>query len=356
MSERDDSYDFIRAVAIVFVAGFHFVACVEEAIGQSLPQVVHIFTTSSCSIGSLGVAWFFILSGCVLQKKYAVEFNPWRFYKKRIIRLFIPLWIAYVFLFFAAYPAYPWMKNVPFHSVLSSLLGMDFYYLYFTGHFDLNLAGEWFTSVIITMYVLFPVLRFLFLRFRKWTTFGILIFFALNQRLEILTIHGKSWSVVNGLTFFWLGMLFETYKGKIVGNRIIPASTLILAGVIFVCFRHGMFGFRYFSTFFFAILLYISAYRFSYLFKPFDSIVQYFSRLNYEIYLVHHRIYFLLIPVFLNKSSSGFDIVCMFITTTAAILLLSEKLSLFSSRLVSRKGAAPSSDNSLRAPKQTLPL
>ena len=219
MTERDVGYDFIRAIAIASIVFIHFLLCVEEITGANASGVVRTFAFSCCQGGGLGVAWFFILSGSVLQKKYADGVAPCLFYKKRILRLFIPLWIAYPFFYIACYPANPEICSAPFYSILSSLLGMDFYYLYFTGTWDLLLVGEWFTSVIITLYLLYPLLRFLFSRYRKTVTLGLLILFALNQRLRVLTLCGNSWSVVNALLLFWLGMLFETYKGTIAKNK-----------------------------------------------------------------------------------------------------------------------------------------
>ena len=338
MAERDSGYDFIRAVAIAFIVVFHFILCFEEATGADAPLVIKMLTSGSCRMGALGVAWFFILSGSVLHKKYADGVAPWLFYKKRVLRLFIPLWIAYPFFYIASYPANPEIGGEPFHSVLSSLLGMDFYYLYFTGTQDLLLVGEWFTSVIITLYLLFPLLHFLFSRRRKSVTIAMLFLFALNLRLEILTTNDGFRSVVNALVFFWLGMLFETYKGIIAKSRVLPWTSLILAGIVFVRFRHGILGFSYLSTFFFAIFSYTSAYHFSSIFRPAYPIVRYLSKFNYEIYLTHHRVYFLLIPVFLNKNSNGLAVIFMFITTTVVILLLSEKLSVLSAMIQRRRG------------------
>ena len=342
MAERDSGYDFIRAIAIASIVFIHFVLCVDNAPGTDFPLVIRLFAISGCKCGGLAVAWFFILSGSVLQKRYAEGVDPWSFYKKRVLRMFIPLWIAYPFLYIASYPANPEMSGAPFFGVLSSLLGMDFYYLYFTGKY-LILVGEWFTSVIITMYLLFPLLHFLFSQHRFSITIGMLALFALNLRLNILTMRGGYWSVVNALVFFWLGMLFETYKGIIVKNKVLPCASLILAGIVFACFEDGILGFRYLTTFFLAIFSYIPAYYFSSVFKFAYPVVRYLSKYNYEIYLIHHRIYYLLIPAFLNKESAAPAVVCMFISTGVVILLLSEKLSALSSAILKRRGGGEKS-------------
>ena len=317
---------------------FHFLLCAEEATGRYNPAFLRYFTSSLCSTGRVGVAWFFILSGSVLRKRYAAGVNPRLFWRKRVLRLYVPLWIAYAFFYVACYPANPWMRGVPWYSVLSSLLGMDFYYYYFTGAWDLILVGEWFTSVIVTLYLLFPLLNALMSRHRRWTTAGMLILFAANLRLEILTTKGGSWSLVNGLVYFWLGMLFETYRENLTGRRLFPWASLVLAGIVLFRFRWGIFGFDYLSTFLFSVFSYAAAYGFSFIAKPAAPAVRYLSSLSYEIYLVHHRVYFLLVPVFLNENSGALAVFFLFVSTTAVILLLSEKLAFFSARF---RGSGP---------------
>ena len=134
MERRDTGYDFIRAIAIVFIVVYHFILCVRDVTGQPIPPFLRLFTYDCCNIGRLGVAWFFILSGSVLQKKYSDGVNVWLFYKKRALRMFIPLWIAYLFFYIASYPSNIWMSSVPVFSILTSLLGMDFYYFYLNIH------------------------------------------------------------------------------------------------------------------------------------------------------------------------------------------------------------------------------
>ena len=338
MTERDYGYDFIRAAGIVFIAVYHFALCVRDAAEQAFPLFVRLFMSGSCNIGRTGVAWFFILSGSVLQKTYTDGVDPRLFYKKRALRMFVPLWIAYAFYYIVSYPVDPAVSSAPVSSILTALLGMDFYYFYFTGSWNLVLVGEWFTSVILTLYLLFPLVHRLFSRYRKWVTPLLLIAFAVNLHLEILTTNDGAWSVVNALVYFWLGMLFEIHKETITGRHI-PLLCLFIALGVDACFNGGIFGFKYLTTFIFAICSYIAAYHFSALFGFLRPAVRYFSRLNYEIYLTHHRIYTLLIPALLSKDSGSLSIIFVFITTTAVILLLSEKLSCITARLMNTRFA-----------------
>ena len=273
------------------------------------------------------MAWFSILSGAVLWKTYANRLEPRNFYKKRIFRLFIPLWLAYAFFYIASYIGNPWVADAPIYSLISSLLGMDFYFYYFTGNWDLILVGEWYTSIIISLYLLFPLMHYLFSRFRKWGTLGFLVLFILNLKLEILTTNGGRWSVVNAITYFWMGMLFESQREKIVKNKPVAWMSLILSGILFVAFRKGVSGVGYLITFLFSVFSFVAAYSFSALFDFAFPVTRYLANLNYEIYLTHHRIQYLLIPVFLTTTSNRIDVAFMFIVTTAVCLLISEKLS-----------------------------
>ena len=98
MKERDEGYDSIRAIATVFIVLFHFLLCALEAKGfQATPRFISPLVDGYCNIGRLGVAWFSILSGCVLWKTYREGIDLKVFYRRRVLRLFIPLWISYAF-------------------------------------------------------------------------------------------------------------------------------------------------------------------------------------------------------------------------------------------------------------------
>lgn len=328
MRERDRGYDCIRALATVMIVVFHFVLCAQEAKGAYAPRGILMFIDGRCNLGRLGVAWFTILSGSVLWKTHAGELDAKRFYAKRIVRIFIPLWIAYAFFYAISLTRDPGIAGVPFHSVLISLLGLDFYHYYFVGSWNLILVGEWYTSVIVTLYLLFPLLHWLFTEHRKPTTIAMLVLFALNLKLEILTTSDGAWSVVNAVVLFWMGMLFEEYEHLIADDRRVVLSSLVLAGFIFVFLRRSdLFGFSYLITFVFALLTYIAAYALLPLITWAEPAVRRISDLSYEIYLIHHRIFYLLVPVLVGAGTGKPAIVCVFLALAALICLLSACLS-----------------------------
>ena len=88
------------------------------------------------------------------------------------------------------------------------------------------ITGEWFTAVIIYLYLLFPLLKYLFKKARLITTIVISLIFLVNLKLQILSGCEGWFSISNGLMAFWAGMLFQEYK------QYIPHPLIIGCGII----------------------------------------------------------------------------------------------------------------------------
>ena len=164
------------------------------------------------------------------------------------------------------------------------------------------------------------MLNWLFKRHRITATAFITIIFSINLYLEILTYHNGFFSVTNGLMYLWLGMLFEEYKSKL--NTIIGALSWLVIVILFCVKPEKMFGVAYFPCFF----LSIAAFIYFYYLNVGGHFPKYICRDNYEIYLLHHRIFLIFMPLFLNQDSNQVQIVVCFVTLVVLIFILSEKL------------------------------
>lgn len=144
----------------------------------------------------VGVVLFFCLSGALLIKKYKENFNTLQFIKKRLLRIYIPHWISYVIAFIVSYSVYA--NTYTFKSIMGilfSFLGMDYFGESLYAIYNIPtywLVGEWFTAVIVILYCIFPVLRFLYIKREKTTTIIIMLIFILNLKLQILS-YGSGW-------------------------------------------------------------------------------------------------------------------------------------------------------------------
>ena len=328
IKKHDNGYDSVRCFATLLILIHHFITACKE-INLPLHNAVKIIH-SRFEMGGVGVGLFFILSGALLWKGNKKELPIKNFYRKRTFRIFIPYWISYV----SVLPIIYLVAQNTFRYILNCGVGnvIPIFGLYYSVDFwkQLNivpgpmLVGEWFTTVIIILYGLFPLLYWLFKNHRVVATIFIAIVFAINLYLEILTYHGGYFSISNGLMYFWLGMLFEEYKSNF-NNLIKILSWPII--VLLICVRPSkLFGITYLPCFFLSITTFVYLY---YLCVD-NCFSKYICRYNYEIYLIHHRIFLILIPLFLSQESSQLQIGICFVVLAILILILAEKLQLIS--------------------------
>ena len=321
---HDSRYDSVRFFATLLIVIHHFITTCNE---NSIPVFRAAETINlRLEMGGVGVGMFFTLSGALLWKGNKKELSVKEFYRKRANRILIPYWIATVILLPLVYLGTPGV----FQNILKCGAGniISFLGLYYTISFwnqlgikpGIMIAGEWFTTVIIILYCLYPILNWLFKRRRITATVFITIIFLINLSLEILTYHDGYFSLTNGLMYFWLGMLFEEYKNKL--NNNIGIISWIAIVVLFFVKPEKMFGVAYLHCFF----LSIAAFIYFYYLNVDGHFSKYICRYNYEIYLLHHRIFLIFMPLFLNQDSNSVRLVVCFVTLVVFIFILSEKL------------------------------
>ena len=302
--KRDFGYDFVRFFAMMLILIHHLFTTFREQGYAVSPILKNIVARGSIGIGGVGVALFFILSGALLIKRYKDQFILSEFFYKRFMRIEIPQWIGFICAFALMYCLRPYIVNTDFLGIAISFLGLN-YSAELWNHLNIRVVwviGEWFTAVIIVCYALFPLLRKLFLEYRLIVTIFLSAIFLANLKFEILT-YGHGWfSITNGLMCFWCGMLFEEYQSYITKNILKLDYLFLLAFIYFNPVT--IFGFRYLACFVFSLALFIALYQI----KHSNVITQYVCQYNYELYLVHHRIYILLLPALLNKTSNGMQL------------------------------------------------
>lgn len=328
---KEKCYDLIRSVGILLIIIWHFnTVCCEN--GFKLPFLLLWNKSGTIQAGGVGVVLFFCLSGALLIKKYKENFNTLQFIKKRLLRIYIPHWISYVIAFIVSYSVYA--NTYTFKSIMGilfSFLGMDYFGESLYAIYNIPtywLVGEWFTAVIVILYCIFPVLRFLYIKREKTTTIIIMLIFILNLKLQILS-YGSGWfSITNGLFAFWLGMLFEKYKNNINKYTLI-GSTLIFIGLL-IFNPKQIIGFIYLPTFVTGIMLFIMLLHVNYS----CNMIEYLCKYNFEIYLVHHRIFIYLIPLFLKIATANAQICLVFIGLIILTFMIAEKIQLISNKII----------------------
>lgn len=155
--ERLIYLDVIKAVALIFVYSCHYTRSLEaNGVGfvcKVLPdQIFDLY------IGSFGVTLFFISSGASLMYVYGENLDWKKYLKKRFTGIYPMFWIAFFSATLISFFREGGIRQgVPGWKIIYSILGIDGNMLWWGMNF--YRLGEWFLSVIIALYLLFPLLR-----------------------------------------------------------------------------------------------------------------------------------------------------------------------------------------------------
>lgn len=162
--------DYMRAISIIGVLGFHF-----------FPKVV--------PMGYLGVDVFFLISGYLITRQIDTRFDVERkklslltFYEKRFLRLFpaTVLPIIFLYFFFLIFGSHDYFVEIC-KQILFSMFGLANYHFFEnTGYFQLNarslpLLHFWSLSIEIQFYIIFPLV-FIAFKLRHKVGQGIILF------------------------------------------------------------------------------------------------------------------------------------------------------------------------------------
>ena len=330
---RDKGYDFIRFFSMLLIIILHF--CSEWYQATALPRCIgNLVLRDDFCFAFVGVALFFVLSGALLWKNYKEEINVVQFYRKRILKIWIPQWIAFGAAFGIMYIVQPEyirsgvQAGIP--SLIVSFLGLNFDGILWNsiGIFPLYLVGEWFTCVIIVIYILFPIFRWLFKNHRLVGSIIILTIFLINLKYKLFTGDGGRYSFTNAFMYFWIGMIFEEYK-KIFTDKRVVVLMVAIDVIMFVYNPSTILGSDILVTAIFSFMLFVILYQI----KVETKYTSFICKYNYEIYLVHHRIYYIFIPLMISETSNWLQIGLCFIVLMVVICRCAELLSICSRKL-----------------------
>ena len=333
VKERDVGYDFIRFFAMFLILIQHFFSSCDSVGFKYSLFLKNIIEHGSVKFGGVGVALFFMLSGAVLSLSSKNNISIKEFYKKRLLRIEIPQILGFAFAFGVIFITTN--RDIIHNDILGiiiSALGLTYTGLPWLDYFHINtfwVVGEWFTAVIILLYVLFPLLKYLFDKFCLISTIVITIIFVLNLKFKILSAANGWFSITNGLMYFWLGCLFNEYKKYL---REYIHIYIVLATIIWFANPLGILGHNYLPCFLFSILLFLILYDV----KISNRFTNFICKYCYEIYLTHHRVYDLLLPVFLCAWGSVLQLGLAFIFLLAIIFVVSMLLHKMSNFIIKK--------------------
>lgn len=326
---HDGGYDAVRFWGTLMILLHHYyTTCIEKNI-PIYPIVKQLVLRAK--MGGAGVGLFFMLSGALLYKSSKETFSLQTFYKKRALRILIPYWIASVVAIPIMYITWPGIISAIINNRVSgniiAFLGLNYSGEKFWSLFGIkpgvSLVGEWFTAVIVFLYISFPLLHWMCKHYRFYSTVLIFFVFVLNLKYEIFTYANGFFSITNGLMYFWMGMLFEEYKGIVKGSQGY-CGIMALAGcaTLFYLNPTALLGITYLPSFVMSITFFL----FFYFTGIGTRFTLYICEYSYEIYLIHHRIYLILMPLVLNIQSSYLQSGICFLVLIGLVFVLAEKL------------------------------
>lgn len=264
--------------------GFAIIAIVLSHVGFFLVSDRQFLFPLS-TIAGVGVDIFLLVSGFGLAASaLKTARSPWEFYKRRLDKLFIPLWTTLVVFFTMDF--FILGKAYTLDSVIGAFLGFfpsaDIYA-------DLN-SPLWYITLIIFFYIVFPLL---FMQRRPLISAGLVL--GAGYAMHLLTspiLSGVSHLHELHLWAFPIGMaLAAILKGREVGKIHSPLfSSVALIGIavaIGYLALHGNIGAGVFLEQGTSILTALLVCAF-FLIKKFEvRLLFLFGLFSYEVYLFH---------------------------------------------------------------------
>ena len=352
--------DYARLFSCLGVVYIHMcMALISTGIRQS-EVTQHFYHNKNMNIATFSVGVFFMISGASLMLAYGnKDFDIKTYFKKRILRLFIPFYTAYLIafvyelVFMRQTMAVEFAKPHPLMFLLT-LTGFDGYVSIY-GVPTFYILGEWFLGAIIFMYLLFPIFRAALLKFPKLSFTLATVYFLLityfYDRLPYSNVVDGYHNAFVKLYEFFLGMFLIRYVVK-AGKKARIAMVCISAAVIGFYAVYPAYlndnelwriTFQNLAFFFFFAGL-------EEVFKKGGKVtkaVTYCSDYCYEIFLLHHFILFRYTLHQAGKPISNFDILLIFVAEfliiVAAAFVLKRICNLIYEKISPRAGSSSSS-------------
>ena len=330
--ERLYYLDMIKLIAVISVFTIHFTKTLEGA-GINFSYKVLPDTAFSLYLGAYGVSLFFIVSGAVLMYMYGdKEIELGTYFKKRFLGIYPMFWLAFALFFVIKWFRYPhFQQGIRRGTILFTLLGIDGQVGIYTPTF--YMLGEWFLTVIIVLYVLFPILKKMLLR-QPALTF--LVFLALtlwsayHWNDDVLAMDAFFF---HRIPEFLLGMIFVRYIKKVRWYLLIPSiGVLAWLGIEQCPEMNYMLRILLVGTSSFLVWTFLLSFPKG---KVIEKISKFIDKYCYPIFLTHHIIMLLLIPFWSGQTFGTGQVWAMYLTCIALTLVMSALLIFLTPRVIS---------------------
>lgn len=318
MQNKKNYLDVLRIIAIFMVFNFHFMA----AIG-ALEGPFFLFTNGDW--GNVGTTLFFLISGNCLARNYGEKFNAKTFYAKRWLSIFPCFYLCYIMVFF--------IQTILLHNqillgvtpwrFIFTLLGIDNYLLYY-GIETFALVGEWYTAIILCIYLLFPLLQFIYKKCKLAGSILAIALYAMNIRFTWGPVPDDV-HLITGITMFWIGMMLFRFEEKLEHMPWFLFTGIVLASLTLLFIKLP--GPQLLRKNTMAILIFLFFMRLGPIFKKYteNKPIHFLSKIEYGIYLCHHAVLYIAIPncirIFSDFHPIFYYLICLVATLCFATVL-----------------------------------
>ncbi|QLY78028.1 acyltransferase family protein [Clostridium intestinale] len=282
--ERLFYLDFIRALSMIIIVIFHFNCTInqERLLGNRILPVLY----ANGDFGQIGVSLFFIISGASLMYAYENKFSLIEYFKKRFIKLYPMFYIAYfgafLYLFYISKSLPYVIPMIPKWTFIYTILGIDGYMINTLP--DYYLLGEWFLGCILFIYLLFPILRRIIIKYPKLLfMFGLVFYIMVVERYN--SVIRIDWNFTTRIFDVLIGMYFIKYIKKISVYQFIFG--LLISGIMLYRPLNitGMYKITIIGIALFVTLVYIAQWISN---ERTKNIFEKMSKYSYPVFLVHH--------------------------------------------------------------------
>lgn len=333
--ERLYYLDMIKLVAVIAVFTIHYTKTLEYC-GIGFSWRVLPDTICSLYLGAYGVSLFFIVSGAVLMYMYGdkdIDFGV--YLKKRFLGIYPMFWLAFALFFIVKQICQPHFdRTIRRGTILFTMLGIDGQVGIYTSTF--YMLGEWFLTVIIVLYILFPVLKKLVLR-SPWITLAVFtavtLWSAYTWNDDVLSVDAFFFHRIPEFVF---GMIFVRYIKRVRWYGFCPALALLAFFSI-----HGVPGLNYMVR---VMVVGISSFIVWAFIFPFfkgrliEVLSRFADRYCYPVFLTHHITMILLLPLWSGREFGVKQVYLMYAACMGLTLAGSWLLAFITPRAISLCG------------------
>ncbi len=343
----EPSFNIIRAVSAFMIVFIHYSYCFAEyGIKNEGPGFLRF---KNSDIGGVFVTMFFMLSGAALLYNHPDFPNGksvLRFYKKRWLTIFPMFYIAWGIMYVINSLRFGgWFWGGPRKNFLLTFIGMDGYFL----HLGMNYycLGEWFLGAIIILYLLYPLLVFIWNKAKIPGTLLVAIIFLFNLRrhyfssapdtnifIVLIKFYNSHITISDNmcvwtcLADFWCGFLLVTYLlpaiKKLKETKKDLIALLINTVVLSLFFLIEMPMTKQEVSLVMAFLYYLEFTLLTPYITPvtaLNSLMNLISKYSYGIFLVHHVMIYAIMTLLKDHIFTRATSLIMFIPLYAVIIM-----------------------------------